>query len=328
MRRCLRRTLAALLALMVLGGAAFLLWWHRPVEGLRAWRTGPPPGSWALWRQTERRLRAEGRSEPISWRWVPLPEVSLEMQSAVIVAEDIGFFHHTGIDWTAVREALQEWWAGKGLRGASTITQQLAKNLFLTGERTLFRKVQEARLARALERDLGKKRILELYLNCIEFGDARLGVEAAARYYYGVPAGRIDRSQAAGLAAAIPSPRRDNPASRTRTWSFREAEVTGRLTDIGWLERRILRLFPDSTAARLAAATRAPADTTDYELPPPVEIPPDTSGTLRTRPGSRCPSWYPPGPVTSSPIRLHRAPECSRPGRRLGVPSLHDRMDV
>jgi monofunctional biosynthetic peptidoglycan transglycosylase len=286
MRRFLRRTLAALPTLMVLGGAAFLLWWHRPVTGLEAWRSGPPPERWALWRQTERRLRAEGRPPGIDWSWVPLEEVSLPMQAAVVVAEDIGFFHHAGIDWTAVREALQEWRNGKGLRGASTITQQLAKNLFLTGERSFLRKLQEARLARALERELGKKRILELYLNCIEFGDARLGVEAAARYYYGVSAARLDPVQAAGLAAAIPSPRRDNPASRTRTWSFREAEVTGRLSDIGWLERRLLRLFPDSTAARLLAA-RVPPDTTEYELPPPVAIPPDTTGIPPTPPVRR-----------------------------------------
>ena len=276
-----RRILAALSALCVLGGAAFLFWWHRPVEGLEAWRSGQPPERWALWRQTERRLRAEGRPPRLDWSWVPLEEVSLEMQAAVVAAEDIGFFHHHGIDWTAVQEALQEWLKGKGLRGASTITQQLAKNLFLTGERTLFRKLQEARLARALEIKLGKKRILELYLNVIEFGDARLGVEAAARFYYGVSAARLDPVQAAGLAASIPSPRRDNPASRTRAWTFREAEVTGRLDDIGWLERRLLRLYPDSTAARLAAAAAAPVDTTTYDLPPPVAIPPDTVEVFR-----------------------------------------------
>ena len=192
----------------------------------------------------------------------------------MVVAEDIGFFRHDGIDWTAVREAFDEWRRGEGLRGASTITQQLAKNLFLSGERTLFRKLQEARLARALERTLGKQRILELYLNVIELGDGVLGVEAAARRYYGRSASDLDRRQAAGLAAAIPSPRRDNPATRTRTWSYREAVVLGRLQDVGWLERRILRLFPDSTAARLEAA-RVPADTTAYELPEPVDVPPD-----------------------------------------------------
>jgi len=199
------------------------------------------------------------------------------MQAAAVAAEDIGFLTHEGVDWTAVREALQEWVEGEGLRGASTITQQTARNLFLSSRRSFFRKVAEARIARALEDELGKRRILELYLNIAEFGDEVLGVEAAAWRYYGCTAAELTAEQAVGLCAALPSPRRDNPATATRTWEFRSEVILKRLEEYDWLYRRLLRLHPEDVAEKLAAAIAEP----DTTLPLPADTtsaaPPDTA---------------------------------------------------
>ena len=224
------------------------------VEGLES---GPVQAPWAAWEEMAREARADGEAFEPRWEWVPLDSIALSMQAAAVAGEDIGFLFHEGIDWAAVREAVEEWVEGDRLRGASTITQQTAKNLFLTSRRSIFRKVAEVRQARALEEGLGKRRILEIYLNIVELGRGVLGVEAASRYYYGIPASRLDRLEAAGLAAALPSPRKDNPATSTRTWSFRREVILTRMAEYDWLPERLLALHPPGTARFLAARYRA-----------------------------------------------------------------------
>ena len=204
-------------------------------------RGGPPPKEWAALERQRSAWREQGVRREVQARYVSLEQVAVDLQLAVLVGEDIDFFGHGAVDPTAVREALAEWRRGRRLRGASTISQQLAKNLYLSGERTAWRKLEELRLAWWLERRLGKRRILELYLNVVEFGPGLFGVEAAARHYYGNGADEVDEGQAAGLAAAIPAPGRDNPATATRRWKFRQDTILGRMAEAGWLRRRLVR---------------------------------------------------------------------------------------
>jgi monofunctional glycosyltransferase len=143
---------------------------------------------------------------------VPLSRISKDLQWAVVAAEDGRFFEHHGFDWTELQNAIDEDLDGKRVRGASTISQQLVKNLFLTTHGGFVRKGLELTIVPLAELILGKSRILELYLNVIEWGPGVFGAEAAAQYHYRVPAARVSRDQASRLAAVLPSPLRRRPA--------------------------------------------------------------------------------------------------------------------
>jgi monofunctional biosynthetic peptidoglycan transglycosylase len=157
-------------------------------------------------------LAREGKDPRLEWLPVPLSRIAPEMLRAAVVAEDSRFWQHDGVDWAAMRGAARRNIETGGLKvGGSTITQQLAKNLYLSAARTPWRKLRELAIAWRLERELSKKRILELYLNVIEFGPRTFGVEAAARRYMGKSARDLSRSEAATLAAVIPSPRIYDP---------------------------------------------------------------------------------------------------------------------
>jgi monofunctional glycosyltransferase len=140
--------------------------------------------------------------------WVPYERISAHLKRAVVAAEDARFLDHEGFDWDAIQKAMQKnEKRGKLVAGASTISQQLAKNLFLSGSRSWLRKGQEAAITWMMERTLSKRRILELYLNVAEWGDGIFGAEAAARHHFGVPAAALGPAEAAWLAAILPSPR-------------------------------------------------------------------------------------------------------------------------
>ncbi|HYB24744.1 MAG TPA: biosynthetic peptidoglycan transglycosylase, partial [Solirubrobacteraceae bacterium] len=171
----------------------------------------------------------------IEFRYVPLAEISAELPLAVLVNEDINFFGHGPVDVQEIWGVVSERRLGARLRGASTISQQLARTLFLSPERTLWRKLKELRLAWWLERRLGKRRVLELYLNVVEFGPGVFGAEAASMRYLGVGCRDLDTGQAASLAAAIPAPGRDNPATGTERWEFRRTTIVNRMANAGWL---------------------------------------------------------------------------------------------
>ena len=162
-------------------------------------------------RRTE--LAGAGESTHLDWTPVPLSRISPNLRRAVVAAEDARFYEHGGVDWEAVRGALEKDFKKRRLqRGASTITQQLAKNLFLSPARTPWRKLREWSIARRLESTLPKQRILELYLNVVEFGRHTYGAEAAARHYFAKSAANLTPMEAATLAAIIPSPRLYDPA--------------------------------------------------------------------------------------------------------------------
>lgn len=140
--------------------------------------------------------------------WVPYDQISLNLKRAVLAAEDAKFVNHHGFDWVGIRQA----WTknirkGHIVAGGSTVSQQLAKNLFLSPQRTIWRKLDEAALTVALETVLSKERMFEIYLNVIEWGEGIYGIEAAAQYYFGISANRLSASQAAYLASLIPNPR-------------------------------------------------------------------------------------------------------------------------
>ena len=159
----------------------------------------------------EGRLETLQEKDPkavLDQKWVPYGRISNELKRAIIVAEDAKFVEHDGFDWEGIQRALEKnQRRGKIVAGGSTITQQLAKNLFLSGERSLLRKGQEAVLASMLEATMSKRRIFEIYLNVVEWGESVFGAEAAARYYFGVSAAALEPEQAARLAAMLPRPR-------------------------------------------------------------------------------------------------------------------------
>jgi len=182
--------------LVVFAAVVFVL----PVALILIFRFVPPP-------PTPLMLTRSFTDGPVTRDWVPLSAISENMVKAVIASEDGKFCSHTGFDWEAIQEAMEYNAAGRGLRGASTISQQTAKNLFLPESRSWIRKGVEAYLTVLVEALWPKWRIMEAYLNIIELGEGNFGVEAAAQHYFGKPASDLTRSEAARFAAILPSPR-------------------------------------------------------------------------------------------------------------------------
>jgi monofunctional biosynthetic peptidoglycan transglycosylase len=184
--------------------------------------------------------RADGRDGRVAWTWVGYGQISADLKRAVLVEEDINFFSHHGFELTEMQNALERTLEeGKPARGASTITQQLAKNLWLSPSRNPLRKIKEAVLTWQLERTLDKRRILECYLNVAEFGPGIYGVEAAARRYFGKGAAEVGRMEGAQLAASLPSPRRWHPGAPGRAYQAHVARVLRRMERAEFLARLI-----------------------------------------------------------------------------------------
>ena len=189
----------ALLALLLYEGSVYArVWW---------WEDHNPSSTSFM----DLRLAALREKEPggrLKHQWAPYARIAKSLKLAVIAAEDTAFIDHEGFDWKGIEKAFEKnRKKGKVVAGGSTITQQLAKNLFLSGERSYLRKAQEAVITWMLEDRMDKDRILEIYLNVVEWGNGVFGAEAAARHYYGVSAGQLTREQAARLAAMLPNPR-------------------------------------------------------------------------------------------------------------------------
>jgi monofunctional biosynthetic peptidoglycan transglycosylase len=181
-----------------------------------------------------------GEKKEVERRWVSYSRISSNLKRAVVVSEDIRFYSHRGFDDAEIKAALQEAWEDREMpRGASTITQQLAKNLWLSGSYNPLRKVKEAILTRQLESRLSKRRILELYLNFAEFGPGIYGAEAAARHYYGRSAARLNERQAAELAAALPRPKTWHPGVTSRAYQRKVRSIERRMAKARWLWREI-----------------------------------------------------------------------------------------
>jgi monofunctional biosynthetic peptidoglycan transglycosylase len=209
--------------------------WTWPRVGALAAR---PPRTTAFIDRYRAEQRAAGRDDRVQWTWAPYAAISSNVKRAVVVAEDIRFFAHGGVDLDEVEDALERAVERKEMpRGASTITQQLAKNLWLTPSRSPLRKAREAILAWQLERTLTKRRILELYLNVAEFGPGCYGVEAAARRYFGKSAADMTPLEAAQLAASLPNPRVWHPGSTGRGYQAYVTRILRRVERADWLGR-------------------------------------------------------------------------------------------
>jgi monofunctional glycosyltransferase len=245
------------------------------------------PGRTALMRQREREAAATGARYRERRVWTPYERISPHLRRAVLIAEDDAFFSHDGLDWNEIREsARKDLRTMKLARGGSTITQQLAKNLWLGTARTPLRKFEEVLLAVRLERELGKRRIFELYLNVIEWGDGVYGCEAAARRWFGTSASALDARQSVRLAAVIINPRRYSPIEPPRRIERRIRMIAsrmrrrGELTEAAW--RAVLGLPPaaDSAAASPPAdsgAAAPPAGASESAPAPAGAAPPDSS---------------------------------------------------
>jgi monofunctional biosynthetic peptidoglycan transglycosylase len=188
------------------------------------------PVETAFMRLRAQEARARGIEPKRLQRWVSYSRISPQLKRAVLVAEDAAFWEHDGVDYDELQKSIElDWARGQLLRGASTITQQLAKNLYLSPARNPIRKLRELIIARRLEAELSKTRIFELYLNVIEWGDGIYGVDAAARAYLGLPAAAIGAPGAALLAGAIVNPRVLNPANPTARLIRRQQLILRRL---------------------------------------------------------------------------------------------------
>lgn len=260
----------------------FLAWVYLTLPDVRPLATGNPTST-AFMRLREAEALREGRKPRRQWRWVPYSRISAQLKRAVLVAEDSAFWQHEGIDLDQIRESMEVNWERREFaRGASTITQQLAKNLYLSPSRNPVRKLRELFIARRLEAVLSKRRILELYLNVIEWGDGIWGAEAASRAYFGKPAAALDSGEAALLAAAIINPRALDPASPSARLRRRQ--------------QLILR--------RMGGAT-PPPDTVPAAAPPQDDTPatPRDEGPPPARPAFPLPAepGQPPGPAAGKP---------------------------
>ena len=265
-----------------------------------------PPETTAFMERRKEQLREQGKSDELKWQWVPYSRISPHLRRGVLVAEDNSFYEHEGVDVKGMREALERnLKKRKVTHGGSTITQQLAKNLYLSPSRNPLRKLREYFIARSLERNLSKKRILEIYLNVVEMGERVYGAEAASRHYFGRSAASLTPSQAALLAGCLPNPRVMNPGDPNKRLRARRNMILSRMRRWGHLaEEQVLtakkpEVRPDEfietettateetqDAASSSTVTTDPLEptvtdssTTEAEPPPAEDVPTDTSAT-------------------------------------------------
>ena len=195
-----------------------------------------PPASTAFIDRYRSRSRWAGRDDKVDWRWVPYAQISRNLKRAAVVAEDGNFFRHHGFDFEEMQKALHKAQRKEEMpRGASTITQQLAKNLWLSPARNPFRKLKEALLTVQLERELSKRRILEIYLNVVEFGPGIYGAEAAAQRYFGHSAAALTEREAAMLAASLPRPTTWHPGVDSAHYRRRINTILRRMRKAGYV---------------------------------------------------------------------------------------------
>src|SRR3984893_8649897 len=220
------------------------------------------PPTTAFMELRDREARAAGKEPRRVQRWLNYERISPSLKRAVLVAEDAAFWQHDGVDYAELQKSIElDWARGQLLRGASTITQQLAKNLYLSPSRNPLRKLRELIIARRLEAELKKARILEIYLNVIEWGDGVYGVEAAAQTYFHRPASTLGPSESALLAGAIVNPRLLNPAHPTSRLIRRQQLILKRMGGV----------TPPPAVEIPAPTEPPPAQTKEPVESPPVE---------------------------------------------------------
>src|SRR4051812_15195309 len=230
-------------------------------------------------------LRAAGKSDALLYTFVRYDRISPYLRRGVLVAEDNDFYEHGGVDMKAMKEAVQrDWQRRKVTHGGSTITQQLAKNLYLSPSRNPLRKVKEYFLARSLERHLSKKRILELYLNVVEMGERVYGAEAAAQFYFHRSAASLAPQQAALLAGCLPNPRLMSPGAPNKRLRWRQRMILSRMRRWGYLMEEETLTTDKKPEAKTDTALQQtpPTDTATPVTPPATDTAPPTETTDTT----------------------------------------------
>jgi monofunctional biosynthetic peptidoglycan transglycosylase len=271
--RNLFKALAALIAAAGLASAAYIFWLPE-VSSLK--KKNPAVTSYMLIKEGQ--AAASGKKPARDMVWTSWNDISENLKHAVLVAEDDTFYRHKGVEWESMRRALKTDWKTRSLaKGGSTITQQLARNLYLSPSKNPLRKIKEILIARKLERALGKRRIFELYLNIAEWGKGIYGAQAAARAYFGKNASELNPEEAAALAAILPSPRRYNPTKGTRFIEKRKNQIVARMRASGYLPEEAEEANLDETLEAITASTEtitAPQDPANPVLtnsPSPVD---------------------------------------------------------
>jgi len=224
------------------------------------------PTTTAFMEQRKRELRAAGKSDALLYTFVRYDRISPYLRRGVLVAEDNDFYQHGGVDVKAMKEAVErDWKRRKVTHGGSTITQQLAKNLYLSPSRNPLRKIKEYFLARSLERHLSKKRILELYLNVVEMGERVYGAEAGSRFYFHRSAASLSPQQAALLAGCLPNPRLMSPGAPNKRLRWRQRMILSRMRRWGYL------LEEETLTEKKPSTPAAPATDTALQQTPPTD---------------------------------------------------------
>ena len=272
-----------------------------------------------------RRDEAAGKRFNLQWQWRPLGKISRYLRASVIYAEDYNFYRHDGVDWDAIEHAVEaDWNKGAMAVGGSTITQQLAKNLYLSPRRSIFRKLREILIAYSLEAHLSKTRILELCLNVVEWGDGVFGAEAAARKWFGHSAQSLSPGEAARLAIALPNPIQRAPNVHTPELIKKAVRIIRMLRWQGLIdasqERAALdevgapdeKVLPDREVPPPEPATRQPE-------PPPEPITKPEPGSAAP-PGEPAPS-EPPGSAPPPPSEPPPPPPPAAPSEPAGSAS-------
>lgn len=212
---------STILLIMLLPALAYLFF----VPNFSALRK-EKPGKTSFMEYREREWKEKGKRLKVNQQWVPLSRISPYIIKAVLIAEDDKFWRHEGFDYEAIQKALEKDIKAKKFKlGGSTISQQLAKNLYLSPSKNPLRKIAEAVITWKMERTLSKRRILELYLNVVEWGEGIFGIEAASRHYFGKPASDLTPEEASRLAAVLPNPRRYNPLGEQKYVMNRSALI-------------------------------------------------------------------------------------------------------
>lgn len=265
-----------------------------------------PPADTAFMRLRAAEAHAEGRADRRDYRFVSYGRIAETLKRAVLVAEDSGFWDHEGVELDAMRESLEATLAkGTIVRGGSTITQQLAKNLYLSPSKDPFRKLRELMITRRLESQLSKRRILELYLNVVEWGDGTWGAEAASRHYFRKPASALRADEAALLAGSLINPNVYNPGHPPRRLLRRRQMILRRMN------MRDAPVPPAETEASAHADAPAAADSPVETPDPPSssegQVPQEDEAPLPEVPADEVP------PPTDSPSETPAKPPAPVP---------------
>ncbi|HNW43288.1 MAG TPA: monofunctional biosynthetic peptidoglycan transglycosylase [Elusimicrobiales bacterium] len=269
-----RKTAAALAGAVFLASAVYLLWLP-DVKPLK--KTNPAVTSYMLIK--EKQAAAQGKKLGRNLVWTRWDGISENLKHAVLVAEDGDFYRHKGVEWNSTWEAIKTDVKTRRLaRGGSTITQQLARNLYLSPSKNPLRKIKEILIARRLEAVLGKRRIFEIYLNVAEWGKGIYGAQAAAMAYFGKNASDLTPEEGAALAAVLPSPRRYSPTRGTRFMERRKSQIVRRMRASGYLPEEAQEEDLEVSLEEVTAST-------DAVTPPPAEpalVPAEPAAEERT----------------------------------------------